>query len=82
MKRIKKNGGRGGNGGLELSSNSLVFHQVKEAEEIERVQRMTEDKKRDVHDELVRKAIQKEVAYSILCCNYSAKIQMYILNYA
>ncbi len=36
--------------------------QVKAAEELEQGQRITEDKKRDVHDELVRKATAKQVS--------------------
>ena len=35
--------------------------QVKEAEEFERSQRITEENKAQVHEELLRKAVQKEV---------------------
>ena len=50
---------------LSLSlSHSLSFllpNQVKEATETERVQRITLEKKQSVHEELLRKASQKEV---------------------
>ena len=42
--------------------------QVKEAEELERAQRITEDKKHAVHDELIRKAIAKEVRVCVCVC--------------
>ena len=47
--------------------------QVKEAEEIERVQRITEDKKHYVHEELLRKAIQKEVQFNCISVSVIAR---------
>ena len=40
---------------------------MKEAEEFERTQRITEENKAQVHEELLRKAVQKEVS-SPCCC--------------
>ena len=44
---------------------------VKEAEEFERAQRITEENKAQVHEELLRKAVQKEVSliFVVLWCN-------------
>lgn len=39
--------------------------QVKEAEELEQAQRVTQDKKQAVHDELVRKAKAQEVIHHL-----------------
>ena len=40
----------------------MCILKVKEAEEFERAQRITEENKVQVHEELLRKAVQKEVS--------------------
>lgn len=44
---------------------STWLPQVKEAEELEKAQRVTEENKAQVHEELLRKAVQKEVCVCV-----------------
>ena len=48
-------------------SYNLALPQVKEAEEVERAQRIAEENKAQVHEELLRKAVQKEVCVVGVC---------------
>lgn len=45
-----------------LSLSPLSLSQARAEEEEERVRRITEDKKKDMHEELVRKAAVKQVS--------------------